>query len=194
MSQLIQGYPNINGNKEIYLDCLNAIIGESNRNSMIDLGCNKAPHTPLLGFEYRAYIDILPRQLDYPDEQRFFTQKDILTIDSTYRDVSFALDVIEHLTVDDGYKLLKVMESISDKQILFTPTTDLFGMAQDGDKDPEAHRSLWEPEMTPDYACLVFTEYHKVWNGGAYFLWKCKDLENEFNRVVNELKTKSWNK
>lgn len=200
MSKLIKEYNNIsNGNLEIYMDCLNAILGEGERNSMIDLGCNLAPHTPLLGFKERTYVDILPRVLDHKEEQQYFKQEDILNVDINKKvDVSFALDVIEHLTQQNGISLLKKMDVISDKQILFTPTSDIFGMDYETD-NPESHRSLWSTEMfefiKPNhYAYLIFPYYHKIWNGGAFFIWHCKNIEQDFERVTNELKNKSWNK
>jgi hypothetical protein len=190
---LTHTFTDVVGNREVYMDCLNAIIGEK-RNSMIDLGCNLAPHTPLLGFSERAYYDILDRVLDYPEERIFFTKQDILeVVPSKVVDVAFALDVIEHLTIEDGYKLLSKMEKYAHKQILFTPLTDLFGFDYDT-PDPEAHRSLWNPEMSPQYASIIFPDYHRVWNGGAYFFWKSENIEQEFESVLNILKNREWAK
>lgn len=186
-------FPNLNGSLEIYLDCLNAIIGDD-RESMIDLGCCFAPNTPLLGFKKRKYVDIIYRKLDHKKEQKYFVQGDILYTPLEVRySVSIAADCCEHLTFGDGFKLLNIMERISDKQILFTPTTNIFGLDLITN-NPEAHRSLWKPEMTPDYASIVFPNYHEVWNGGAYVFWKCADIKQDFERVCNELKNKSWAK
>lgn len=187
-----------NGN-EVYFDCLNAILGNTPRNSMIDLGCNLAPHTSRLGFKERKYIDILPRILDYPEEQQYFEQADILkTPINKYYDVSFALDVPEHLTIDNGLKLYDIMLNISGKVICFTPLNDIFGFDWVTD-DPEAHRSLWQPEMLeslmPDtWVYLSFPNFHKIWNGGAFFYWHCKDLDKEFERITNEINKFSWAK
>jgi hypothetical protein len=38
--------------------------------------------------------------------------------------------------------------------------------------------------MLPGYASIVFPDYHKVWNGGAFFAWKCGDIEKDFERVI----------
>lgn len=187
-------FNNVEGNLEVYMDVLRAICGDTSGKSMTDYGCCFAPNTPTLGFEKRRYIDIIDRELDHKSEQRYFFKGDILyKFYQHYVDVSISSDVIEHLTVKDGYRLLKIMEDSSRKQILFTPTTDLFGMAKNKDKDPEKHRSVWKPKMTPHYASIVFPDYHKVWNGGAYFFYRCEDLENDFERVINELKDKTWN-
>ena len=187
----------IDGNL-VYMDCLRDILGCTPRNTMIDLGCHKAAHTPLFGFKQRKYIDILPNVLDFPDEQQYFEQGDILNtpLDVHY-DVSFAQDVIEHLTVENGIKLINIMKHISDKQILFTPSTDLFGMDYETD-NPESHRSLWSPEMVEqffpnEFIFICFPKYHSVWNGGAFFLYSLKDnIKQEFIRIGNELNKYSW--
>lgn len=188
-------FPDIEGTIDIYMDVMLAICGETHGKSMLDLGCCTAPNTPRLGFSKRRYIDIIDRKLDHPEEQQHFWHGNILLADLYVRepvDVAIASDVIEHMLDLDGYKLLGVMEKISQKQILFTPTTDLFGMAKAGDDDPESHRSLWAPEDFPDYASIVFPHYHKTWDGGAFFFFKTPSLKYDFDRVVNELKTKSW--
>ncbi len=184
-------FEGIVGNDEIYMDCLHAILGETKRRtSMIDLGCHHAHHTPVLNFEYRKYVDILPNILDYPEEQQYFVQMDVLdTPLDTHYDVAFALDCIEHLTFENGYKLLKIMETISDKQILFTPLGDMW-VGNSG--HPEEHASGWTPEMVEGYASIVFSDYHKGWGFGAFFFWRTENLEQDFERVKNELKNKSW--
>lgn len=184
-------YYDYEGNIELYLSVLNAIVG-NRRDSFIDLACCHAPNTPMLRFKKRKYVDIIDRKLDHQYEQNFFVNEDILGIRTTptseWYDVSFCLDGIEHLSSEDGCKLLTIMEGISHKQILFTPLTDLFGMVKPDNKDPEAHRSLWSPEMTPDYASLVFPNYHKTsYNGGAYFFWKSNNVQNEFISVKQKL-------
>lgn len=191
-------FPNVNGDINVYMDVMRAICGDTAGKSMIDLGCNTAPNTPQLGFEKRMYIDILPRILDHPGEQQFFHQMDVLKIGTLIQwDVAICSDCIEHLTLSDGVVLRKKMEDISDRQVFFTPTTDLFGMAEEGNKDPEAHRSLWTPDdmfVRSWYAKIVFPDYHKVWNGGAFFFWSCKNIQQDFERVKEILLTKPWAK
>lgn len=193
-------FDNVHGNYDIFMDCLQAIIGEK-RNSFIDLGCNKATVTGLLtDFKERRYIDILQRELDYPYEQKYFDQYNVFAIPMLLSliekySVSFSLDMIEHLYFEDGLRLLKMMCIISNKQILFTPDTawmmDYIGT------DPEGHHSLWTPtiieELYPNkYAFIHFKEYHQALSIGAFFFFSCENIKQEFNRVVNELKTKSW--
>lgn len=191
-------YPELNGDVEIYMDCLEAITGD-NRSSMIDLGCCHAPHTPKLGFKTRKYIDKNYRTLDHKEEQQYFKQEDVLNrIYNHYYSVSFAMDFIEHLTEKNGHKLLDIMDNISVRQVLFTPLTDLFGMDYETE-NPESHRSLWTPDMIESaypgkYAFIIFPNYHAVWNGGAFFFFHCSNIEQDFERVKNILSTKQWAK
>lgn len=195
MRELI--FEHITNGNEIYMDCLNLILGDTPRNSMIDLGCHHAHNTPLLKFNKRKYIDILPNILDHSEEQQYFVREDILNtpLDIHY-DVSFALDVPEHLTIPNGLKLYDIMFKISGKAICFTPLSDLFGFDYETD-NPEAHRSLWQPEMIesmmPDkFIYLSFPNFHKIWNGGAFFYWHCEYLNKEFERIQNEVNKLSW--
>lgn len=192
MRELI--FEHITNGNEVYFDCLNAILGDTPRNSMIDLGSNLAPHTARLGFKERKYVDILPRTLDYHEEQQYFEQADILDtpLDKHYT-VAFSLDCVEHLTIPNGFKLIQIMNTISYKQILFSPLTDLFGFDYETD-NPEAHRSLWHPVMFEGYAALTFPNFHKIWNGGAFFVWRCDDIDMDFERVTNEINKYSWAK
>lgn len=188
-------FNNIHGNGVIYLDVLKSICGGTNGKSMVDLGCNLAPYTCQLEFENRTYVDILPRTLDEAKEQKYFVQDDILSFlkeKNKEYDVAISSDCIEHLTDMDGTKLLILMEDKSLKQILFTPLGD--HMVETDNYNPEAHHSGWTPELVPDYASIIFPQYHPSLGVGAFFFFKCDNLESEFERVVNELKQKEWAK
>ena len=96
-------YPGITGDINVYMKVLRAICGDTDGKSMVDLGCCFAPNTPKLGFSKRTYMDVLDRKLDHTDEQQFFVQQDIITINPLLHeryDVSMALDVIEHFSIE----------------------------------------------------------------------------------------------
>jgi hypothetical protein len=190
-------FQNVVGNLEVYMDVMRAICGQTYDHSMADLMCCTAPNTPKLGFSDRWYFDIVNRKLDHKEEQNRFYQKDVLTMTITdhFYDVTICSDGIEHLTRDDGLRLIDVMKSISHKQIIFTPLTDLFGMAKDGDTNPEAHRSLWHPDDFQGWCSIAFPNYHKEWNGGAFFTWRDwheSQSEKSMQYIKSILKTKHW--
>lgn len=180
----------INGSGELWLDIMKIICGDTSKQSMIDLGCHRAPFTSQLGFWYRTYVDIQDRPLDYPEEQKFFVKFDAiryLDICEEYFDVAIASDFIEHLQVDKGMQLLKEMEEGADKQIIFTPLGEY--MVDRGSTDnPDAHRSGWTPEMLPEYLSIVIPDFHPRLNIGAFFATKCSNEEKE--RIINEIKAK----
>jgi hypothetical protein len=185
-------FPTVHGNDEVYMDCLRLLAGNK-RNDMIDLGCNLAPHTRKLLYTERLYVDILPRDLG--EEQHRFRQVDILDIphDVTSKkwDASFCLDVIEHLTKEDGWKLLKIMEDISERQILFTPM-DPWMMTTEEDKNPESHRSLWRPEdIGKEWFKIVFPVYHPSLQIGAWFFANGIPVEEQEN-IIKSLSQKQW--
>lgn len=198
MRELI--FEHITNGNDVYMDCLETILGDTERNSMLDIGCNLAPHTPLFNFKKRKYIDILPRILDYQEEQPFYEQADGLEYLRRYKEyynVIFALDQIEHVTINYGVTQINTMKEWSDKQIFFTPLDDIFGFDYVTD-NPEAHRSLWQPgmieSMFPDtFIFLTFPNYHSVWNGGAFFFVSSKgNIDKEFERITNEINKYSW--
>lgn len=182
----------INGNDTVYMDCLKTICGETNGKSMIDLCCNLAPHTPLLGFKERIYVDILPRKLDHDWEQVNFIQDDIFNVlgkDNNTTNVSICSDGIEHLTKEDGLFLIMSMMIHSRRQVIFTPLGN--HMVEEGN-DPENHHSGWLPEEFEGWASITFPKYHPTLGIGAFFAWHCENMEEDFERVKNELKQKSW--
>ncbi len=184
-------FPDVHGCDEVYMDCLELLTG-TNRKSMIDLGCNLAPHTRKLGFKEKLYVDVLYR--DIQEEQPYFLQADILNMPkeiAVERDASFCLDCIEHISKSAGWDLLYWMRIFSKRQILFTPL-DEWMMTTDDNKDPEAHRSLWRPEELPDYWFkIVFPVYHPTLNIGAHFFAGGISLQEQ-EQIATILSKKGW--
>ncbi len=182
-------FEGIVGSEQVYMDVMIAILGNK-RDSLIDLCCHRCSHTPKFRFKKRRYVDILPNVLDFTEEQQYFVQMDVLdTPLDVHYDTAICSDGIEHLTFENGYKLLKIMETISDRQVLFTP----FGNMWVGNSGhPEEHASGWTPEMVNGYASIVFPDYHKGWGFGAWFFWRTENIEQNFEVVKNELKNKQW--
>ena len=190
-------YPNVVGNLEVYLDVMRALCNVQPGDTMADLMCCTAPNTPKLGFTWATYYDIEHRILDHKECQHFFHRRNVIGMgDIGMKDCIICSDGIEHVSREDGEWLIKYMERNADRQVLFTPLDNIFGMVPDWNKDPEAHRSLWKPEDFPGYISVVFPDYHKVWNGGAFFVMRYSgefySMDTEFERIKQELSTKQW--
>lgn len=83
-------------------------------------------------------------------------------------DTVAAIDVIEHLSMADGFQLIRVAMLIAQQQVVFF--TPLGFMPQDGggEKDPwgyqgqrwQEHRSGWTPDDFPGWRCVVDEKFH----------------------------------
>lgn len=195
-------FKGVEGNNEVYTDCLKAICGETEGKSMADLCCNLAPHTPKLGYKKRVYVDVLERKLDDENEQKYFVKEDafeFLTPKNSFKfDDIIMSDGIEHFSEADAWEILGRMQLYCNKMILFTPLGDY--MVDTVSTDPEGHHSGWTPEKLINaygedfFNYIVLPQYHPTLNIGAFFFWRCKNNKADFERVVNELKQKRWTK
>jgi hypothetical protein len=154
----------------------------ANKN-VIDLCCNEATVTRKIKSKHMVFVDVVDcgpgqfgefHKIDVLSEHEIFTR---------HYDIALCLDGIEHIYKPQGFELLKRMEKISDKQILFTP------LGEDGvnalSTDPYDHKCGWYPEEIPGYASLSFPNYHGHF--GAFFFWKTKDIEADFERIKSSL-------
>ena len=85
-------------------------------------------------------------------------------------DACIALDVIEHLTKEDGWKLLENMEALSKRfTVIFTPKGFVPQKSKDGDL--QEHLSGWDPQEMRERGYTVFGMYGP------------KGLRGEYHRV-----------
>lgn len=186
---------NCEGNGEVHMDVLKAICGDTSGKSMIDLCCGFAPQTRRLGFENKFYIDVVDR--DLAEEKKRFLVIDIFYYITNFLhficDTSFLLDAVEHFPKEKSKIILKWMEDYSKKQIIFTPLGDYIIETVETN-NPDSHKSGWLPQEFEEmgYATIVFPNFHKLLNIGAFFAFKCENLEEECKRISNELNNKSW--
>lgn len=184
------------GNEEVYLKTYRAIFGETEGKSVIDLCCGESHFLRRMGFAKRVYVDLVDRGLNDPVEQQLFVQTDVLgdhPVLQEHYDFATCMDGIEHLTTENGWKLLDKMKGMSDKSVLFTPA-DPWCMNPEMDC-PESHKSLWRPEhLGEDYASVLFPQYHQLLTTdagvpmvGAFFFWTCPNIEEDFERVKSLL-------
>ncbi len=93
--------------------------------TVLDLGCGNGLPFRQTNFPLLIGIDIFRKKFNMP-EYNILLYQDIRTIDKLTADKSFdvvsAIDVIEHLEKEEGYKLLKEMERIAKEMVMvFTP-------------------------------------------------------------------------
>lgn len=178
-----------NGSYEFYEEVINAIIGNNTEDkTFIDLCCCEATVTRKLKFKEKTYVDVLDCW-EIPGEMDRFVQADVLgdhPIFNKKYDIANCSDGIEHLTRDDGFRLVERMKNISDKQILFTPLGNY--MIEEGNPDPKCHKSGWFAEDFVGFASIVCPQYHPTLGVGAFWVWKCEDIEKDFARVKGILR------
>ena len=105
-------------------------------------------------------------------------------------DLIVALDVIEHLKKDDGYKLVEVAESLSCGRIIFfTPLG--YHMVHETGETYQCHLSGWYPDnfTSMGYSCWVFPNFHD--NGvGAFYAVKDDGHELKQHIITEESRWK----
>lgn len=139
--------------------------------SVCDLGCGEAHHTRKLANV--TFVDVLPR----PNAPEGMIKANIIEFaDQCAKrfSVCFLLDVIEHLTKEDGARLLKQLENIADRIVVFTPSGELW--MNNGDT-PNDHRSGWTAKEFDElgYECWEWPQFHHWSDGGtfgAFWAWK----------------------
>jgi hypothetical protein len=117
----------------------------------LDIGCGGNSPVRFIGFEHAVGIDGYEPAL--AEARRNGTHDEHLICDAReigkrfsprQFDCCVALDLIEHLPKEDGFRLIESMQRIASKKILlFTPNGFLPQESVDGDL--QAHRSGWEP-------------------------------------------------
>lgn len=172
------------GSFPLYEKVIKAIIGPQIKDqTMIDLCCCEATVTRNLEFKEKTYVDALDCW-DIPGQMDRFIKTDVLGNHECFKkhyDVANCSDGIEHLYREEGFKLIEKMKSISNKQILFTPYGEY--MVEIGNPDPKCHKSGWWPEDFEGFASIVCPNYHPTLNVGAFWVWKCENIEEDFKRV-----------
>ena len=176
------------GSFPLYERIVNTIIGPSiDDQTLIDLCSCEATVTRNLNFKDKVYVDALDCW-NIPGQMHRFVQADVLGNHRCFNkhySVANCSDGIEHLLKEDGFKLIERMKQISDRQILFTPLGE--HMIEVGNPDPKCHKSGWLPEDFPGFAAIVCPNYHPTLNIGSFFVWRCENIEADFERVKKQL-------
>lgn len=145
--------------------------------TLVDVGCGIRPFCEIdanvhICIEpWKEYIDIISNC--YPKTSSFvFLNTDAINGLKTFADKSVdsvcIIDVIEHLSKDDGYVLIKEAERIARKQIIiFTPLGYMSNHAEEKDGwglnggKMQEHLSGWLPEdFDEDWDIHICEKYH----------------------------------
>jgi len=167
-------YRNDEGSGALWVDVVSEILANEPKESLLDLMCHKAPHTPLLGFESVTFVDIQYRGLDFGlrDNDLFIEQDAIKFLKNDEKfDTIICSDGIEHFSKEDGLLLLELIKQKSKSSVIFTPYGDY--MVDENSTHPDTHKSGWtETDFEKmGYSCIIFPNFHPELNKGAIFAY-----------------------
>ncbi|MEO8167615.1 MAG: class I SAM-dependent methyltransferase [bacterium] len=118
--------------------------------SCLDVGCGSNSYIPLLAFEYSAGVEYFAPALEEARKAGSYNEyclADVRDIGKHFSENQFdccvALDVIEHLTKEDGHKLIADMERIARKKIVFFTPNGFLPQTSLYDNDLQEHLSGW---------------------------------------------------
>jgi len=163
--------------------------------SVLDVGCGASPTMRQLGVfrpvgieGYKQSVDNA-RQLNTHDEM---IHGDVRELDRYFApkqfDACVALDVIEHLPKPDGAKLMRDMEKIAAKKVIFFTPCGFLPQRHAANDDLQEHLSGWEPAEMRKHGYDVIGllgpkkmrgEYHAI-KGRPRVFWGVVSLAGHF--------------
>ena len=119
--------------------------------NVLDVGCGYSMNMRWLGVKHPVGVEghqpscEKARQANTHDE---LVNGDVRTLDRYFQpgqfDACIALDVIEHLPKEDGYRLIEQMERISRKKVIFLTPSGFLPQHSFDNNDLQEHLSGWE--------------------------------------------------
>ncbi|HUA67364.1 MAG TPA: class I SAM-dependent methyltransferase [Candidatus Saccharimonadales bacterium] len=131
--------------------------------SVLDVGCGFAPTLRQLGVPHCVGLEGYQPAVE--EARRRKTQDEIIhgnAGDLTRHfqpgqfDACIAMDVIEHLPKEAGLKLMRDMELIARKKVVFFTPNGFLHQSHSANDDLEEHLSGWEPEEMTRHGYRVF--------------------------------------
>jgi len=129
---------------------------------VLDVGCGKAPTMKLLGAPHSTGIEAYRPDFEEAQRRKLHDRVvlgDIRNLSQYFApkqfDACVALDVIEHLPKDDGLKLIKDMERIAKKRVVFFTPNGFLPQRHATDDDLQVHLSGWEASEMGQYGYHV---------------------------------------
>jgi hypothetical protein len=168
--------------------------------SVLDVGCGSSPTMRQLGVPrpvgiegYKPSVD-RAKQLNTHDDM---IHGDVRELDRYFRpkqfDACVALDVIEHLAKPDGIKLMRDMQTIAAKKVIFFTPCGFLPQRHTTNDDLQEHLSGWEPAEMKKYGYDVIGllgpkklrgEYHVI-KGRPRIFWGIVSLFGHFFSTRN---------
>ena len=160
----------------------NALLGCK---TVLDVGCGSAPTMRQLRVSYCVGIE--GYRPAFEDAQRLKVQDEIIcgdirSLTNYFKpgqfDACVALDVIEHLPKEDGWKLIRDMELIAKKKVVFFTPNGFLPQKQSATSDLQSHFSGWEIDEMRGHGYDVLGmlgpknlrgEYHLLKNRPKFF-------------------------
>jgi SAM-dependent methyltransferase len=119
--------------------------------SVLDVGCGPASPLRLMGFKRLAGIEGYLPGYEAAKATRSHLELvlgDIRKLGNYFKpgefDACVALDVIEHLTKEDGLKLMAAMENVASKKVVFFTPNGFLPQRHAENDDLQLHLSGWE--------------------------------------------------
>lgn len=169
-----------------------ALLGCEN---VLDVGCGASLTMRQLGVSHPTGIDGYKPSVEQARKNHSHDEMihgDVRELDRYFRpkqfDACVALDVIEHLVKEDGFKLMQNMERIAAKRVLFLTPSGFLPQKHATNDDLQEHLSGWESSEMAGYGYRVSGllgpkrlrgEYHVLKNKPRVF-WGLVSLSEHF--------------
>ena len=121
--------------------------------TVLDVGCGPTSRLRHFGFRHLAGIEGYLPSLEAARKNgthHELVQGDVRSLENYFQagqfDACVALDVIEHLTKEDGMKLMRSMERCASKRVVFLTPKGFLPQRHTANDDLQEHLSGWEVE------------------------------------------------
>jgi len=118
---------------------------------VLEVGCGKTPNMKWLGIQNSTGIDGYAPYLEEARKEKLHAELilgDVRELDRYFKpgqfDTVVALDVIEHLTKEDGLKMMQSMEKIASRKIVFFTPSGFLPQHSFENNNLQEHLSGWE--------------------------------------------------
>jgi methyltransferase family protein len=163
--------------------------------SVLDVGCGASPTMRQMGISHSVGIEGYKPSLDQAIQLKTHDEiihGDVKELGRHFSpkqfDACVALDVIEHLAKEDGIKLMRDMEKIAAKKVIFFTPCGFLPQRHAANDDLQEHLSGWEPAEMRGYGYDVIGllgpkklrgEYHVI-KGRPRIFWGAVSLTGHF--------------